>query len=262
MNISERLKRNLGTLSLEELVTIEQTKIGIAGCGLGSESARQLVRFGFDIAALADPDVVEIHNLNRQSYHHSHIGTPKVEALLDKLSHINPELSPKLFRNGITHDVIEEFVTMSDIVVDAIDPSEIHLSLALTREAHRQHKPVVTSIDYGFGARLFIFPADGINVMDFMGLDHHVTDEALKALPTEQVMAPYMHDIPEYSLEIIMSLARGELDFYPQNMIAVGQSALLITTACKRLALNQPVCAAPKYVHVDPDLLISEAAAA
>jgi hypothetical protein len=255
MSISERLKRNLGTLSLEEVMKIERTSIGIAGCGLGSEAARLLVRFGFSIGALADPDVVELHNLNRQSYHHSHVGKLKVEGLLDKLRHINTEINPLLFREGITHENMEEFVASSDIIVDAIDPTSLHLSLAMTREAHRQGKAVVTSIDYGFGARLFVFPHDGMNVMDFMGIDQHTTDAALLKIPLERVMAPYMKDIPSYSLDIIMALANGELDFYPQNMLAVGQSALLITAACKRLTLGQPVISAPDFLHVDLDLL-------
>lgn len=256
--INEKFLRNLGTLTVEEQLKIEDTKIGVAGCGLGSEVARQLTRFGFTISVLADPDTVDIHNLNRQNYHHIHIDTPKVEALRDNLQLINPDLDPFLYPEGITKHNYKEFVEKADIIIDAIDPTYIHLSLALTREAHRQGKTVVTAIDFGFGARLFVFPHDGIDIMEFMSLDRHVTDEAILNMPTEQVMQPYMAgEIPEYSLRIIEALSKGELDFYPQNILAVAQASVMITAACKRIALGQPVISAPNYIHIDLDWMLA-----
>ena len=251
-------QRNIGALSAEDQIAICNTKIGIAGCGLGSEAARQLTRFGFQIISLADPDTVEGHNLNRQSYHKSHVGMKKVEALRDKLRLIDPEQDPKLYPNGITEGNYKEFVDEADIIIDGIDPSAIHLSVAMTREAHRQGKTVVTALDMGFGARLFIFSPEGMDVMEFLGFDKHTTDEALKAMPVDKVMAGYMENIPAYIMEIIGAMMSGTFDYYPQNMLAVAQSGVMIATACKRLALKQPVRVAPKYIHVDVDEMLSK----
>lgn len=250
--------RNIGALSAEDQVVICNTKIGIAGCGLGSEAARQLAKFGFQIVSLADPDSVEDHNLNRQSYHKSHVGMKKVEALRDKLRLIDPEQDPKLYPNGITEGNFKEFVSEADIIIDGIDPSAIHLSVAMTREAHRQGKTVVTALDMGFGARLFIFVPEGVDVMEFLGFDKHTTDEALKSMPVDKVMAGYMEDMPPYVMGIIGAMMSGAFDYYPQNMLAVAQSGVMIATACKRIALKQPIITAPKYIHVDIDDMLSK----
>lgn len=255
--IHERFIRNIGTLSAEDQDKICDTKIGIAGCGLGSEIARQLIRFGFQISALADPDVVEIHNLNRQSYHESHVGKKKVEALLEKLQLIDSSQKPHLFADGITERNYKKFVELSDIIVDGIDPSAIHLSIAMTREAHAQKKTVITATDFGFGARLFIFPPDGTDIMDFLHIDKHTTNEAIKAMPVEQVMSSYMQDTPDYVMQIVKSVVAGELNYYPQNMLAVAQAAIMVVAACKRVTLQQPIIAAPKYIHVDIDMMLA-----
>lgn len=258
--VHELFIRNLGTLSAESQLAISNTKIGMAGCGMGSEVARQLTRFGFQIAALADPDTVEIHNLNRQSYHHQHVGKRKAEALREKIQLINPAQDPKLYLEGITHENYVQFVEGADIIIDGIDPTYMHMSILLTREARRQGKPVVTAIDFGFGARLFVFMPDGPDILEFMGLDSHTTDEAIKNMPIEKLMVPYMKDIPDYALQIILSTVNGELNFYPQNVLAVTQAATMITAACKRIVLKQPLVTIPSYVHIDVDNMLQEMA--
>lgn len=254
--VHELFLRNVGTLSIEEQLKISDTKIGIAGCGIGSEIARQLTRFGFQISALADPDVVEIHNLNRQSYHQQHVGKKKVEALLEKIQSINPDQNPELFPDGITLKNYKKFVDTADIIIDGIDPSAINISVAMTREAHRQRKTVITVLDFGFGARLFVFPPDGIDITDFLKIDKNTTDEAILKMPLEQIMASYMEDAPAYVMEIIKTVLSGELGYYPQNMLAVAQAAVMVVAACKRVVLSQPVISAPKYVHIDADMMI------
>jgi len=250
--------RNIGTLTVEKQLKIMDTKIGIAGCGLGSEVARQIVKFGFGLGALADPDTVEIHNLNRQNYHSHHVGVKKVHALLEELRQTNPDLNPKMYEEGITHDNYEAFVASSDIIVDGIDPDALPLSVALTREAHRQGKPVVTALDFGFGARLFVFPGDGIDIMDFLGISPQTTDEALMAKPLAEIMMPYLRgEIPEYVMETLQAFAAGNLSYYPQNILAVTTAGGMITAACKRLALGQPVVSAPDFLHIDFDLALA-----
>ncbi len=79
------------------------SRIHIIGCGsVGSTVAELLVRFGLTRLSLYDFDVVESKNLANQLYGFRDIGRPKVEALQDILSCINPEvpLDTKLFPSG------------------------------------------------------------------------------------------------------------------------------------------------------------------
>jgi sulfur carrier protein ThiS adenylyltransferase len=70
---------------------LKQGIVGIAGLGgLGSLVAVALARVGVGTLILADFDVVEPSNLNRQQYEVGHIGMPKTEAMADVLGRINP----------------------------------------------------------------------------------------------------------------------------------------------------------------------------
>ena len=68
--------------------------VGIAGAGgLGSAVAVALARIGVGRLVVADFDVVEPSNLNRQQYFIDQIGMPKVEALALNLARITPCVS-------------------------------------------------------------------------------------------------------------------------------------------------------------------------
>ncbi len=65
--------------------------VGVAGCGgLGSNAAHALARIGVGRLILADFDVIEPSNLNRQAFRVSQIGLHKALALAEDLRAINP----------------------------------------------------------------------------------------------------------------------------------------------------------------------------
>ena len=73
---------------------LKQGIVGIAGLGgLGSTVAIALARVGVGTLILADFDVVEPSNLNRQQYDMDHIGMPKTAAMAAVLNRINPYLT-------------------------------------------------------------------------------------------------------------------------------------------------------------------------
>lgn len=72
----------------------DNAKIHIVGCGsVGSTVAENLARCGVKNMVLYDFDTVEAHNIVNQMFRQQDVGRPKVEALKDILTDINPELS-------------------------------------------------------------------------------------------------------------------------------------------------------------------------
>ena len=72
---------------------VKAATVGIAGLGgLGSAIAVALARTGVGCLVLADFDVVEPSNLNRQQYFVDQIGMYKTEALAENLARINPHV--------------------------------------------------------------------------------------------------------------------------------------------------------------------------
>lgn len=72
----------------------QSDRIHIVGCGsVGSTVAYMLARTGVTNFTLWDFDVVEPHNLANQMFRQKDINKPKVEALLDIICEINPEIA-------------------------------------------------------------------------------------------------------------------------------------------------------------------------
>ncbi len=111
--------------TLAQREAIRSTRIGIAGAGgLGSNCAVNLVRSGFVYFTIADFDVIEPSNLNRQFFFADQIGMPKVLALSENLRRINPEISvdPHLIRLDETH--VSSLYADCDVIVEAFDKAE------------------------------------------------------------------------------------------------------------------------------------------
>lgn len=96
-------------------------RIHIVGCGsVGANVASQLARSGITKFTLWDFDEVEPKNLANQVFRHKDIGKPKVEALKDILTDINPDIEAdiKLKPKGWDGQMLNGYVFLA---VDNID---------------------------------------------------------------------------------------------------------------------------------------------
>jgi len=107
--------------------------VGIAGAGgLGSNCAVALTRSGIGRLILADFDIVNWSNLNRQYYFADQVGCKKVKALRKNILRINTETQVE------THDVklnpkkIIKIYKDCDIIVEAFDDAEMKQMIAET----------------------------------------------------------------------------------------------------------------------------------
>ena len=104
---------------------LAKATVGIAGCGgLGSNAAVALVRAGVGRLILADHDVVEASNLNRQHYFQQDIGKKKVEALAVHLRAINPDVELVLHDLELTPENVPEIYAEADLLVEAFDRAD------------------------------------------------------------------------------------------------------------------------------------------
>ena len=104
---------------------LQKATVGIVGCGgLGSNAAVALVRAGIGRLILADHDVVEESNLNRQYYFQSDVGKKKVKALADHLKAINPDITIELIDKKISASDISQIFKGVEILIEAFDRAE------------------------------------------------------------------------------------------------------------------------------------------
>ena len=104
---------------------VKRATVGIAGLGgLGSNVAIALARMGIGTLVLADFDVVEPSNLNRQQYSTEHLGMPKTEAMARILAGINPYLSVVTWQVVLDETNIPTIFGSVEIVVECFDRAE------------------------------------------------------------------------------------------------------------------------------------------
>jgi sulfur carrier protein ThiS adenylyltransferase len=104
---------------------IKKATVGIAGVGgLGSAIAIALARIGIGKLIVADFDVVEPSNLNRQQYFIDQIGLPKVSALCDNLARINPYVEVEAHLLRLDRENVPILFTGVDVMVEAFDGAD------------------------------------------------------------------------------------------------------------------------------------------
>lgn len=121
-------------------------RIHIVGCGsVGANVASQLARLGVTKFTLWDFDEVEPKNLANQVFRNKDIGKPKVEALKDILTDINPDIEAdiKLESKGWKNQQLNGYVFL------AVDNIELRREIV---EMHF-HNPFVKAM-FDFRTRL------------------------------------------------------------------------------------------------------------
>lgn len=113
--------------------------VGIMGLGgLGSPVAVALARIGIGRLILADFDVVEPSNLNRQQYFIDQIGMIKTEALKQNLARINPYVRIETVEQRLTEENIPLYFQEVDVLVECFDDPAMK---AAAMRAARLHLP-------------------------------------------------------------------------------------------------------------------------
>ncbi|MCC5895208.1 MAG: ThiF family adenylyltransferase [Alkalibacterium sp.] len=199
--IKEQFIRNLGIMSEEEVIKLHKSTIAIAGCGcIGGFSAELLARMGIGKLILADPDVFDVSNINRQcASTHLTVGQRKAEALKNHLLTINPDLEIECYFEGVNEKNVDAFVDSADYVIDAVDYFAFPESVALHRAARRKNLFVTTAVALGFGTSVLTFSPTGLNLEEYVGIPKDAPIEELKG----QTFPPseYTQNLPAYATE-------------------------------------------------------------
>jgi len=98
-------------------------KVLIIGAGgLGSPAALYLAAAGVGTIGIADADVVDVSNLQRQVIHHTtDIGKEKVLSAMEKMTAINPDVTVIPHKGWICAGNIAETIAPYDFVIDGTD---------------------------------------------------------------------------------------------------------------------------------------------
>ncbi|HVN66046.1 MAG TPA: HesA/MoeB/ThiF family protein [Methanomicrobiales archaeon] len=119
----ERYKRQILLFGEEGQERLKEAEVFIAGAGgLGSPVAIYLAVAGIGTLAVADSDVVDRTNLNRQVLHRDRdIGEKKVASARETLEELNPDITVRAIDARIGEGNASKLVGQADGIVDCLD---------------------------------------------------------------------------------------------------------------------------------------------
>lgn len=159
----QAFSRNKGIVSAAEQDRLRRSRVAIAGLGgIGGIDLVTLARLGIGRFTIADPDVFEVANTNRQyGASQSTIGRLKAQVMAEIVRDINPEVDLRIFTDPIGRENASQFLEDADLFVDAIEFFDIDARRLLFRAAASRGIHAITAGPVGFSAVWMIFaPGD------------------------------------------------------------------------------------------------------
>lgn len=124
--------------------------------GLGCPVALYLGASGVGRLLVADGDVVDLTNLQRQIGHASaSVGENKADSLAASVRAVNPSIDVQALRSTLSGTRLREVVAQVDLVVDASD--NFATRHAVNRNCVELGKPLVSGAAIGFSGQVSVF---------------------------------------------------------------------------------------------------------
>ncbi len=185
---------------------VKAATVGIAGLGgLGSAVAIALARIGVGRLILADFDVIEPSNLNRQQYFVDQLGRAKADALVENLTRINPYVECESHTVRLTRENVPQIFGGVDVMVEAFDRADQKVMLLESFCAAFPETPIVTASGLaGHG------PGSTIGVQQLGPRVYLVGDLESAAEPGRGLMAPRVGIAAHQQANVVLRLLLGE----------------------------------------------------
>ncbi|MBU4477803.1 MAG: ThiF family adenylyltransferase [Elusimicrobia bacterium] len=248
----EAFNRNIGLTSEPEQQRLKKAVIAIPGAGgVGGIHLLTLARMGIGHFRLADFDIYETANINRQyGANTATFGKNKAEVMAEMVKGINPDADVAVFKDGITPQNIDSFLEGADIGLDGLDYFAPDARRLFFNTARKKGIPVITAAPLGFGCALIVFTPEAMSFDDYFGMNDHMS-KAEKILAFTVGISPKpLH---------LRYMDTSKIDFKAGRGPALASSCVLCasmaSTAAVGLLLKRgDIKPAPFYTQYDPYL--------
>ena len=155
----EMVTRNAGFLTAGEQATLRDGRVFVCGVGgMGGAAIQSLVRAGVGHFCLADMDLFETSNLNRQLFATlDTVGQPKIDATCAAIARINPDAGLTTFGPEWV-DQLDEILPVHPVVVNGMD--DLAAGIALYRKAREHGATVIDAYTAPLPSVTVVRPAD------------------------------------------------------------------------------------------------------
>lgn len=242
--------RNIGWVTEAEQAVLREKRVAIGGLGgVGGVHLLTLARMGISKFSIADFDVFDIVNFNRQvGATVKTIGRSKLEVLTEMVRDINPEADLRFFPEGVQPKCIDAFLADADVYVDGLDFFAFEPRRMTFSACERQGIPAVTAAPLGLGTAWLVFGQGGMSFESYFGFEgcdeFEMGVRFLVGLSPAMLQRGYLVDLKRVNF----SERRG-----PSNIASCQLCAGVAAVEVLRLLLGRPgVKLAPWGRQFDP----------
>lgn len=254
-----RLSRNRNKITPEEQLRLFEQRIGIAGLSVGQASALALATEGIGRSfRLADPDRLDLSNLNRLRGGVHDVGVNKALLAARALFELDPYLDIEVLPEGVTDENLDAFLDGLDLLVEECD--DLYMKIRLREAARHRRIPVI--MDTSDRGLLDVERFDREPDRPVLhGLVGDLEAKSLVGLSTKDKV-PYVLDLlggaDAVSTRLAASMVeiRETLTSWPQLASDVLLGSALCADAARRIVLGR-FHASGRY-YVDVDRLVSD----
>lgn len=150
----------LNEIGIENQEKLLQSSALVIGCGgLGSVALPYLAASGVGKLIIADHDIIDETNLQRQiPYSIKQINKPKAEQLADFIHQRNPQTQLSVHTHYLTETEIQQLAMQTDVVLDCSD--NFATRQAINAACVAQKKPLVSGAAVRFDGQLAVYRPD------------------------------------------------------------------------------------------------------
>jgi molybdopterin/thiamine biosynthesis adenylyltransferase len=214
--MDERYSRNRIYVRKEEQEIIKNTRILLAGAGIGSIITECALRFGFEQMIIVDKDKIELSNLNRQNYTGSDIGKYKAETLSKRLLSINPQAKIAFYNGLVDESNMEDLISGCKIAVNAMD-FKSDIPFLFDRTCKNYNVPVLHPYNFGWGGFLTIVMPESLP------LTHLSKNPENFELTVAKYVSKYSHfwNTPKKWIDTVVQEYGNEQNILPPPQLSV-----------------------------------------
>ena len=176
---SQAFSRNIGWVTADEQARLRGKRVAVAGMGgVGGVHLLTLARLGIGAFHIADFDVFDIVNFNRQAGAAvSTLGRPKAEVMAAMARDINPQMEIKVFPKGVDASNLADFLAGVDIYVDGLDFFAFAARQATFAACAAAGIPAITAAPLGMGTAVLNFLPGQMSFEQYFGWGDRSDDE-------------------------------------------------------------------------------------
>jgi molybdopterin/thiamine biosynthesis adenylyltransferase len=159
-----------------------------------------LARLGIEKFSVAEFDHFELHNMNRQvGCTMSSLGKPKIDVMMDMARDINPDITFRVFDQGVNDGNVVDFLRGADVYVDGLDYFVLPVRRKVFMVAEALGIPALTAAPLGMGTSFLYFKPGGMNFDQYFDLrdDDTEIDQYMKftaGISPSMLMLGYLVD--------------------------------------------------------------------